>query len=116
MDHRLEWAGEQNSMSTGFLWRIDWAADSEPNSMTFRLGWRMDHGLGLGRRTKFHDDWISSRMEDSADSDPNLTTTVQVFQWMIDWAADSNPTTLVSIWAFHPSQSSPSKGRIFVKA
>ena len=67
MDHRLEWAGEQNSMSTGFLWRIDWAADSEPNSMTFRLGWRMDHGLGLGRRTKFHDDWISSRMEDSAD-------------------------------------------------
>ena len=90
MDHRLEWAGEQNSMSTGFLWRIDWAADSEPNSMTFRLGWRMDHGLGLGRRTKFHDDWISSRMEDSADSDPNLTTTVQVFQWMIDWPLTRN--------------------------
>ena len=44
MDHRLEWAGEQNSMSTGFRWRIDWAADSGPNSMTtvFRLRWMID--------------------------------------------------------------------------
>ena len=56
MDHRLEWAGEQNSMSTGFRWRIDWATDSarDPNSMTFRLGWMID--------------W-------AADSDPNSITT-----------------------------------------
>ena len=56
MDHRLEWAGEQNSMSTGFRWRIDWAADSGPNSMTtvFRLGWMID--------------W-------AADADPNSMTT-----------------------------------------
>ena len=56
MDDRLEWAGEQNSMSTGFRWRIDWAADSGPNSMTtvFRLGWMIE--------------W-------AADADPNSMTT-----------------------------------------
>ena len=53
----------------------------------------MDHGLGLGRRTEFHDEWISSRMEDSADSYPNSVTTVQVFRWMIDWATHSDPNS-----------------------
>ena len=129
----IDWAADSdpNSMTTGFRWitdssgpanrnrcrldfqlrwRIDWAADSDPNSMTFRLGWMMDwaadsdpnsmttgfgcqwirHGLGLGRRTEFHDsdDWISSRMEESLNSDPNSTTTVQVFRWMIPMARD----------------------------
>ena len=62
----------------------------------------MDLGLGLRRRTEFHDDWISSRMEDSADSNPNSTTTVtvQVFRWMIDRAAhlDPNSTTTGFRW------------------
>ena len=74
---RMDWAADSardpNSMTFQLGWMIDWAADSDPNSTTTGFGWTMD----LGRRTEFHDDWISSRMEDSAtDSNPNSTTTV----------------------------------------
>ena len=70
MDHRLEWTGQQNSMSTGFRWRMDLATDSDPNSMTFRLGWMID--------------W-------AADS-PDPTT---VFGWIMDsgWAGKPNSMT-----------------------
>ena len=74
---------------------IDWAA-ARLTRTRFDDDWiQMDHGLWLGRQTEFHDDWISSRKEDSADSNPNSTTTVtfQVFRWMIDWAAHSNPNS-----------------------
>ena len=76
MDHRLEWAGEQNSMSTGFRWRIDWATDSarDPSNS--------GHRLGLGWMI----DW-------AADSDPKSMTTG--FGWILDsgWAGEPNSMT-----------------------
>ena len=73
MDHRLEWAGEQKSMSTGFS-----------TSMENRLGRR------LGPEFDDFPTWMDDRL-----SGPNSMTTGFVCQWIMDsgWAGEPNSMT-----------------------
>ena len=74
----------RTTMTTVFRWVIGWASEMTRTTVfDDDSDWIFMDGRRLG--PDFDDGWMIDWV---ADSDPTSMTTVQVYRWMIDWGAE----------------------------